>query len=167
MNRIPRQTIERVIAAVRRAFEHVPPVAETMLCSVQDLPELSLIRASLRAQPWQEVGEKDLLEVRDSIPFLSPEAFHAYVPAFVILCLTMPRPQLDVLWDNLISNLTPRNSAVWHRKAAFFSVAQIQAIEQFLEVASAQEHAEWPSMPADADRAGLALARWRQMRGSE
>ncbi len=169
MRNLEPETVTRAQAELESAFAEVGGVSRAALSEMTAHSELEQLRRTFGDRRWQELTLSELVEQRDSLPLLSPIAFHAYLPAFLVACLLEPTPVLDVLWDNVISSLTLRSEpeAQWAEKLKHFSPAQLEAIEHCLELIAAEERADWPTMPQDADRAGLAVERWRRMRTSE
>lgn len=157
------------VAAVRvelgRAFAGVAPVAPEQLSYAPTHPDVPPLIQAIGGMRWGAIAPSALLAQRDAIGLLSPEAFHAYLPAFLATCLELPLEQLDVLWDNVIINLTPPLAlgAAWVEKARQFSIAQHAAVLHCLELMGEEERAAWPSMPLDADRVALAVERWRSL----
>lgn len=58
---------------------------------------------------WKELSIDTINRHRDDLPFFTPEAFHFYLPAFLIASISYPIALIDVLPENLISCLVPRD----------------------------------------------------------
>jgi hypothetical protein len=72
--------IEKVRNDIRAAF---PPTAYYGPITACDCEECSQLREELRHKPWDEVST-DIIDLTCSPTLLTPEAFHAFLPAYML-----------------------------------------------------------------------------------
>jgi hypothetical protein len=92
---------------------------------------------SFRSQDWKTIPLDVLVSQRDSLSFLTPEAYHYFLPSFIIAILSHDE-KLDVLRNNTVYSLYPPSSEEGFRKTFLstvsnFSKEQKQVITDFLK----------------------------------
>ena len=100
-------TAKALRAAIVDAFGSMPYPGDDRI--VDDYagydPERDEVKRVLKGHHWRDVSFDMLDNLRDSLPFLSPEGFRFYVPAFMIYCIT-DFSRSDVASQSVINNLT-------------------------------------------------------------
>src|ERR1051326_6395053 len=90
---------------IEEAFGEMPyPGHEHLvLCDCWECKE---IKSALKGLHWRDVSFDMLNSLRDALPFLCPEGFRFYLPAFMIISI-MDWDRADVIPANVIRHLTP------------------------------------------------------------
>jgi hypothetical protein len=104
----------------------------------------------------------DIRERKDYLALLTPEAFHYYLPAYLLACIDA-RAEVDSAWDAVIFRLTPpkRSEAFFSKRAEMVSSNQAHSILGFLELQYEVEKSAWlPGAPPE-DFSG-AIRFWRE-----
>jgi hypothetical protein len=83
---------------------------------------------AFKSQHWKTIPLKVIVSNRDHLPFLTPAAFHFFLPAFLLASLLHP-VEADTLNDNLIYLLTPPDETD-RRKNWLLSIANKSSSEQ-------------------------------------
>lgn len=85
--------------------------------------------------PWQALADTDLAYYNDILYWLSPEAFHAYLPAFLVWYLkylVTNLPHEGAIFEQVIESVI--NAEVVQKNRDLFDENQIDTIAQFLEL---------------------------------
>ena len=93
-----------------------------------------------RGKDWRSVPPKDLLKC--AIPFLLPQAFHYYLPTYMLAKLEHP-DEADVAGDFIVYSLVPPSdqiaAASWLKRMNRLDNAQKTAVRLFLETVAADQ----------------------------
>lgn len=68
--------------------------------------ECEEIKSALKGRHWHNVPFETLDQLRSALPFLSPEGYRFYLPAFMIIAIIDLRRRADVIPDEVIHTLT-------------------------------------------------------------
>lgn len=96
-----------LIDAIAGAFADAAYPGDDRIVSSSTGPDFERdeIKSLLEGLSWRDVTPGTLDRLRDALPFLSPEGFRFYLPAFMIYCLN-DFYRADVATDNVIHSLT-------------------------------------------------------------
>lgn len=136
----PTHLVQKVTAQIKRAFAevHAPTPDNIALCPCA---ECKGVRSSLKTDPgarWSEVPEETIVANYDKLPLLTTEAFHFYLPAYMVYALKTWESS-DV-WDFTLYGLTRHkkesaSQAEWRRdRFRLFTRQQMQSICAFLDL---------------------------------
>ena len=136
-NERPHQLIKRI----EDAFSNTEyPKGITNEGANQYNPETQYLVKYLRGQIWGSLPLENVLATRDSLPWLSSDALHYFLPAYLIAILEYP-DQVDVLVDNVVSMLTDMKQEDRQRILKLRDTAsndQRMAVSDFLEYLKTQ-----------------------------
>lgn len=127
---------DELIQLIEKAFDGVPKSVEVTLRVARGyddyLPEsqMSELRAKDIDKRWQEVTDEDLQEYWDVHPFLDPEGFRYYIPAFMIWCIRYYNSS-----DLATGQWTLSSLWLEPEKLEILNSAQCKAIVEFLKFA--------------------------------
>jgi hypothetical protein len=83
------------------------------------------------ANHWKQLALEALVKHKDNLPFLTPQAFHYYLPAFLIASIEHPKT-VDVLRDNVIHSLAPPiDNEDFASSVSIFTQQQAKAVLNF------------------------------------
>jgi hypothetical protein len=130
---MPQTTLELIEAA----FADVPYPGDDHIVDHQDCPECDDVRDFFRGKSWRELKFPELHAFHGSLPLLTPEAFHYFLPGYM-LAATMNWEQADMIPYSVITiggyfddAWNVKNEARENRK--IFCVKQRQAIAAWLQ----------------------------------
>jgi hypothetical protein len=72
--------------------------------------ECNEVKAIFRGKKWQELDLLTLRRNRDSVFFFTPEAYHFYLPSFLI-CILDDHDEADAITDTVLYSLTTRGKS--------------------------------------------------------
>lgn len=130
------EPVREIIAAVSRAFWNVPYPGDDRLLAEDccDSHELERLQSQGWNSHWTNVPEEVIEWHADSLPFLSPEAFRFYLPAFIIYSLRTAESKAPVLpflvYD--LMNTAEGKRQCHQRRVALLSPEQTSAVLVFL-----------------------------------
>src|SRR2546428_8535138 len=100
------------------------------------------IKSALKGLHWRDVSFEILDNLRAALPFLVPEGFRFYLPAYMIISI-MDFNRADVISDSVINQLTPlyaldidrmsEQIASWPRVGPFSSIDWEPIIEKIAD----------------------------------
>jgi hypothetical protein len=159
---------DEVRALIVAAFANASyPGDDHVVPNPDHCPECQDVATALRGKHWRDLPPPLILEQKDALPLLSPEAFRFFLPAYMLAWMDT---ETAMGGDSVIMNLKPANKAgskqVWFEAGdGRLTEAQVQAVRSFLEFVDAKEQRYW-------DREGLerpenkilrrALSYWQQ-----
>jgi hypothetical protein len=126
--------------SIESAFRDVPYPGDDNItrCTHADCLECAEVAEHFRGMTWHGHTMQSLWRVRDTIPLLTPEALHYFLPAFMLAILDTPQ-DADITPISIIGQFTPpaqsadeRQRAYFDTRLAQFTPAQRQAIADFL-----------------------------------
>lgn len=96
-----------LVDAIAGAFADADYPGDDRIVSSSTGPdfERDAIKRLLKGLGWRDVAPGTLDLLRDSLPFLSPEGFRFYLPAYMVYCLN-DFYRADVAIDNVVHSLT-------------------------------------------------------------
>jgi hypothetical protein len=117
---------------------------------------------------WKQIPIAVLVKHKDNLPFFTPEAYHFYLPAFLIAAIEYPK-QVDVLRDNVIYSLTPPVNnpgfeAVFSLRVSMFTRQQAQAVLNFfLNYTEIHSTEEWLFTQETAETVRHGITFWKKL----
>jgi hypothetical protein len=110
--------------------------------TVDDLGDSPQIRDSFNGIAWWLASNDILDRNADSMPLLTPEAFHHYLPAFLLRSLEgFERSNETLLYTvfSLSPTKTSRNDPRFRARLNLFSPQQVSVVRKFLQLILADE----------------------------
>lgn len=133
---------ERII----KAFANVPYPKESL--APHECDECREIREIFAGQKWNAVPSGILADYHDALPLFSPEAFHYFLPAYLIHSVDNFGENYDTTCQFTIYALTPNSKNIktglghWRERFAHFSAEQMDCIYEFLDLVRIDENFE-------------------------
>jgi hypothetical protein len=131
-------SIEEVIQLIADTFDNAdfPSENAVFIPSAGHVFDIDHATIELGKKHWGDVSISTLKRNKDRISYLTPQAFHFYIPAFLIAIAKKPQ-EIDVLRENIIASLSPsKNEFIQHildSRARTFNTRQIEAILTFFK----------------------------------
>jgi len=123
---------EHLRQRIRDAFRDVPYPGDGNI--MYDGPDPELVQMTFEGRHWKELSNEDLVIQSSSICVMTPEAFHFYLPAFLLASLGPPEVADFVLTAIEYMLLEPAPKGSWlFEDAQLLDREQRAAIREFLE----------------------------------
>jgi hypothetical protein len=152
---------------IRIAFREVAHPGPLNLVSGPDWdPEFRELRLALAERDWESLSVADVYRLCDALPFMTPEAVHHFIPAYMIHCTLAPydvnAAKIGVARALRPRGKTPQALASWQRLHAMFDGRQRLAVRAYLTYEDAWEREDWERSGAhfETTEAGQSLAWW-------
>ncbi|MHB1037231.1 MAG: DUF6714 family protein [Pirellulales bacterium] len=160
------ECVKQLTDAVRRAFWDVSYPGDDILLAddCYDLHELERLQFREWNSHWANVPDNVIEQHANSLPFLSPEAYRFYLPAFIIYTLEKPEssaPVLPFVVYDLMDTAEGRRDC-YERRIALLSPEQKCAVLDFLQYVRDELKDAMCSREA-----GIAIERFRGRFGNE
>lgn len=97
------------------------------------------VRKTFLNKDWKQITEKILQENYDKLPLFSPEAFHCFLPAYLIYSLEHFKE--DEVCDFVVYGLMAKQNQIkakpeyWKNRFQYFSKAQADLVSEFMDLA--------------------------------
>ena len=132
-----------LVARIRIAFENVPESKFTNLCVGYDDEG---INDFFGGRGWREINSADLSYHSAALTFFTAEAFHYFLPSFMIAGIEFPEEFSGII-DAIISNLTPPKldpeRPSFMERWKLFSPEQKQVTVDFLSYVNGKNNQHW------------------------
>jgi len=145
---------EQVISQIRLAFADVTrPEADNIVIGHD--PESVEVRIAFEGKDWHDIGVGVLVPQRmDSLCFMTPEAYHYYLPAYMITGIEVYYDS-DLALDSAVDSLTkpePQDGSYYRkesldtfrRRIGLLSNEQKKAVRVFLEYLDSEHGDDYP-----------------------
>jgi hypothetical protein len=138
-----------VVAEIDAAFSSAPwPPPHRIIQNRRDI-ESQEIASILKANHWRDLPFDTVFQLRDSLPFLSPEAFRFYLPAYMITAIRHYE-DADTLPEYVVYQLaSPADNTTekhWFLQNAIgLTIEQRRAVVSFLEYMEKKHGADFPN----------------------
>ncbi len=140
-----------LIDRISSAFAAAPyPGDNNIIVNVNDLESQDIAKA-FRGYHWRSLRFDTIFYHRDSLPFLSPQAFRFYLPAYLITAIRHYEDG-DTLFEFVVYQLTPprdkRDKREWkwfRQNVEVMNAAQSDAICRFLEYVQRRYPNDFPN----------------------
>lgn len=103
-----KETVSQIIRDAFGEAENTPDVI--FKPSADWYFDMDQASADFIGRKWFEMPIDILIRHRDRLSWMTPEAFHFYLPAF-LLAVIHEREQVDVLHENILSKLIPPDTS--------------------------------------------------------
>ena len=131
---------KKLIQEIENAFSDVLYPGETKLALFAEgrgNEEAEKLRNDFAHKHWKSVPLDVLISNRNNLPFLTPEAFHFYLPAFMIAILLHPK-EVGTLSNNTVFKLSPPEPTeqlgnLFQTLTHLLSPSQILTVQSFLK----------------------------------
>lgn len=150
---VSQEQLENLKQKIIKAFEGVP--FPQGIIALHECEECREVRKTFANKNWKTIEPEILEENFGIIPLFSPEAFHFFLPAFLIYSLEHFSDN-DTTCEYTIYAVTPsKETAVknaidyWRRKFENFSPEQLNCIYTFLDFVKEDENFEYFFEQAD------------------
>jgi hypothetical protein len=135
------QSRQELIKRIEESFKDTPYPGDDHILHVYENPTSQEARdvVELKAfKRWQDVPFDILILHAFNLPFLSPEAFHFYIPAFMTVTLSK-FDEVGLLADNTLARFKPILEDVpwkhsFFENARTFNAEQRKVIYEFIEL---------------------------------
>lgn len=132
----PDQEIRTVQERIRSAFLSAAQPEDNNIAP-HECEECDQIKSSFGGKKWMDLSQEVIAENYDKIPLFTPQAFHYFLPAFLIRSLEEFHPGSSILEFTLYS-LSPTKTKPddrWYsERLASFTKDQISAVVGFLKL---------------------------------
>jgi hypothetical protein len=138
-----KEIIAHLRSEIIKAFAEVEQPAKNNI-ALHECEECRDARKNFTNIKWQEANDKLLESNYDKIPLFSPEAFHYFLPAYLLYTLNNFDDEFSDVCEFTLFAVTPDKSredesgnvsSYWKEKFSSFTFAQMNVIYQFLELA--------------------------------
>jgi hypothetical protein len=147
-----KENLDALSREILEAFPKLTPPPTENLTSHR-CPECDGVRDDFSGVEWWAAENKLLDDNYDDLPLFTPEAFHYYLPAFLLRSLDQFEDDSSVLQFTIYSlspTKTPTDDPRYRERLSWFTPKQVAAISGFLKCVLADE--ELYNYYADAER---------------
>jgi hypothetical protein len=143
---VSNQQLEALKQKILAAFADVP-YPKGVITS-HECPECFDVRETFAGQDWKTIAPEIIEENFGKISLFSPEAFHFFLPAYLIYSLEHFDEQYDTVCEFTIYAVAPSNKDIQSRcdyeqkRFENFTTEQMNCIYEFLDFAEADENFE-------------------------
>lgn len=139
--------VTSICQAINDAFSDTPYPGDVNI--VDDMRgEGTIVAETFRGKHWKEVSPETLFFYKNSIPFLSADAYRFYLPAFMLASLD----NQDIL-EFVLYSLDPKSNideTAFFRKAGRLNKPEKIAVKLFLEFIKDKYSRDYPQEPSSA-----------------
>lgn len=135
------------------------PVPEKNQVAPHDCCECNELRETFAGLDWKRIDKQIIEENFSQIPLFSPEAYHYFLPAFLLYVLDNFAPSSLVLEFTLYAlcpSTDERMKKYWQERGRTFTKEQINILYEFLELIRAQPETHAYYQDIDKAKTGLA-----------
>jgi hypothetical protein len=125
------------------------------------------VRRAFRGKPWQSLTKEEVYRHCDDLVFMTPEAYHFFLPGFMVHCLLTPL-EVNTACSSIVYELAPpeqiEDQEWWRQRVSLFNRMQGEAIVEFLIYEEERLREDWAKMrtPIETTDATAALSWWRE-----
>jgi len=150
---IPKEQLETLKLKIIEAFADVPYPKGVI--APHECDECQDVRKTFAELDWKTIDQQILENNYDKLPLFSPEAFHFFLPAYLIYSLKHFEDKYNEVPEFTIYTLTPdkslkENPTCWQEKFENFTLEQFNLIYDFLDLA--KENKEFESFITNIKR---------------
>lgn len=161
------QILEQMIQKIEEGFSGVVPPAKDNItsCICDECKAVQAVFANKLGDGWRDIDETSIEEHFNCLPILSPEAFHYFLPAYLVYSLKHFYLGNDVCAFTLYA-LCPgkdwkKSEEWWKNRFKHFSREQIDLIFKVMDLALADDRFDYQHIIIERgkDRLAELLAR--------
>lgn len=141
---VPKKNLEKLQQEILSAFDSVPYPHNSI--APHECEECREVRKTFSKRDWKTIETQFIEDNFGVIPLFSPEAFHYFLPAYLIRSLENFSEKYDTVCEFTIYAVTPQNKDVenhfdyWQERFKSFTSKQISCVYDFLDLIGQDEN---------------------------
>jgi hypothetical protein len=151
-------SVKNLQTKIEAAFSGIEPPLPENIARYNEYPEGRAIRRVFRGENWRTIPAKKLEWGFDKLPLLTPDAFHYFLPAFMLYSLQKPEGEVCLFVLYALAYNKNEDKYWWQESLDKFTNNQKTACNWFLRWLLLNP--EYRDYDEDADAIKHALKTW-------